>query len=282
MSTMLHFSDTQSSHVLTEEELHNICPSAFMTAPSNPDVSEKYVQATTIDVIRDMQKLGWEPVEAKQCRPRKGSRGIRSFHMIAFENSNIRIVKNDNTEAMVRVILTNSHDGFNSFKFMCGIFRLVCSNGLVISDMEFENIAIRHINYDFNELKHTIAAMLEKVPNVVAKINTMSGIELTEEQAIDIATEAYRIRKGIEDGEKVDVDEDTLKDILAPVRDEDTDNNLWTIFNRCQEKIIKGGFSARNKKGRTRKMRAITSIKKDIEMNQKLWAVTEKYLSIAA
>ena len=282
MSTMIHLSDAQSSHIMTEDEIRTVCPVAFKTAPTNPDVSDKYVQATTIDVVRDMEKLGWHPVEAKQCRARKGSKGIRSFHMIAFENENVKIVKGDSTEAMVRVILTNSHDGFNSFKFMCGIYRLICSNGLVVSDMEFESISIRHINYDFNELRYTIAAMLDKIPEVVAKMNQMTAVTLTEEQKINFAKEAYRIRKGFEEGENFDVDNDTLTDILSPIRSEDEKDDLWTIFNRCQEKIIKGGFSAKSNKGRLRRQRGITSIKKDIDMNQKLWEVSQKYLSAAA
>ena len=49
-----------------------------------------------------------------------------------------------------QIILTNSHDGFNSFKFMLGIFRLVCSNGLVVCDNQMVNMTIRHINYTFD------------------------------------------------------------------------------------------------------------------------------------
>ena len=267
---------------LTEDELKKVCPVAFKTLPTNPNVSEKYVHATTIDVVRDMEKLGWRPVEAKQCKNRKGSSGIRSFHMIAFENPDVKITRGDQTEAMVRVILTNSHDGFNSFKFMCGIFRFICSNGLVVSDMEFANIAIRHINYDFNELKGVVAGMIEKIPEVVARMNAMTNITLTDEQKIELAKETYKIRKGYAEDDKVEVDDETVKSILTPVREEDEKNDLWTVFNVCQEKMIRGGFVVKNKKGKTRKQRSITSIKKDLDFNERLWSVASKYLPIAA
>lgn len=267
---------------LTEDELKNVCPVAFKTIPTNPNVSEKYVHATTIDVVRDMEKLGWHPVEAKQCKTRKGSSGIRSFHMIAFENPDVKITRGDQTEAMVRVILTNSHDGFNSFKFMCGIYRFICSNGLVVSDMEFANISIRHINYDFNELKGVVAGMLDRIPQVVMTMNTMTNITLTNEQKVELAKETYRIRKGIADDEKFDVDDETIKSILEPVREEDEKNDLWTVFNVCQEKMIKGGFVVKNKKGKTRKQRSITSIKKDLDFNERLWSVASKYVPMAA
>ena len=278
----MSFSQKQSNAYLTESELKNVCPVAFRTTPTNPDVSDKYVHATTIDVVRDMEKLGWHPVQAKQCKNRKGSSGIRSFHMIAFENPDVKIMKGDETEAMVRVILTNSHDGFNSFKFMCGIFRFICSNGLVVSDMEFANIAIRHINYDFNELKGVVAGMLEKIPEVIMKMNAMTNVTLTEEQKREIAVETYKIRKGIEDDQKVEVDAETIDSILHPVRDEDDKDDLWTVFNVCQEKMIKGGFTSKTKKGRSRKQRSVTSIKKDLDFNVRLWNVASRYLPMVA
>jgi len=133
--TMVNFKDNAlATEFLTEEDIRKTCPFAFMTNPSNPGVSDKYVQATTMDVVHDMAKLGWYPVVAKQCRNKKGSKGIRSFHMLAFQNPTVKVLNNSNNkvEAYPRIILTNSHDGFNSFKFMVGLFRLVCSNGLIV------------------------------------------------------------------------------------------------------------------------------------------------------
>jgi hypothetical protein len=51
------------------------------------------------------------------------------------------------------LFLTNSHDGFNSFQFRVGIYRLVCSNGLVVADEEFSAFRIRHKGYTFAELR---------------------------------------------------------------------------------------------------------------------------------
>jgi hypothetical protein len=267
---------------MSEDELRKVCPAAFKTAPTNPNVSAKYSYASTMDVVRDMERLGWKPVAAKQARERKNSSGIRSFHMIAFENPNVAITKGGETEAMVRVILTNSHDGFNSFKFMCGLFRFVCSNGLVVSDMEFANISIRHINYDFNELKVVVGDMIERIPMVVAQMNAMTRVSLTDEQKVELARETYRIRKGVEDGERVEVDDETIRDILTPVRDEDKADDLWTIFNLCQEKMIRGGFKVVGKNGKTRKQRSITSIKKDIDFNAQLWQVASRFIPVSA
>ena len=168
--TMLSFMDNGlSNEFLTEEQIRETCPYAFMTNPTNPGVSDRYVQATTIDVVHDMAKLGWYPVVAKQCRNKKGSKGIRSFHMISFQNPDVKISDGKgNIEAYPRIILTNSHDGFSSFKFMCGLYRLVCSNGLVVADEEFANMSIRHINYNFEELRKMVVTTMENLPEQIS------------------------------------------------------------------------------------------------------------------
>ncbi len=285
--TMIRFTDNAlATTFLTKEELQKQCPMAFKELPTNPNVSGRYVQANTSTVIDDLAKLGWYPVQAKQCRNKKNSSGIRSFHMIAFQNPDIKITRtDDNGENVIdtypRIILTNSHDGFNSFKFMLGLFRLVCSNGLVVCDNQMVNMSIRHMNYTFEELRMIVKNAIEEVPNIVNTMNEMRNIQLTDEQKQELATEVIKIRKGIEENETYEVEQDVIEDILTPVREEDKSNDLWTIFNICQEKLIKGGFFNKTNKNKLRKVKSITSIKKDMEYNQRLWLTASRYLKVA-
>lgn len=287
MSTMISFkNDELATSFLSNDDIKRMCPMALHTAPTNPNVSDRYIQANTMTVIEDLAKLGWYPVQAKQCRPKKNSSGIHSFHIVAFQNPEVRIMKTlENGEKVVdaypRIILTNSHDGFNSFKFMVGLFRVVCSNGLVVCSQEFANISIRHINYDFEELRKIVATTIEQVPNIVGKMNTMRTITLNDEQKTAIATEVIKIRQDVAPEEQIEVDTETIEDILTPIREEDNANDLWTIFNICQEKLIKGGFQRKSRNNKMRRQRPITSIKKDIDYNQRLWETAEQYLMAA-
>ena len=290
-NTMLSFkNDNLSTKFMTIEEVRRVCPTAFKTEPTNPNVSGRYVQANTATVINDLEKLGWYPVDAKQCRPKKGSSGIRSFHIVAFQNPDVKVCKNvtDNNgnvteivDCYPRIILTNSHDGMNAFKFMLGMFRLVCENGLVIGDNQMINMSIRHMNYTFETLREIVIESIEQIPSIVCTMNQMQNTYLDDNAKKEIATAVVKIRKEINDDEKFDIDEDTILDILNPVREEDESNDLWTIFNVCQEKMIKGGFSSISKNDKKRKQRKITSIKKDVEFNQKLWKIATSYLPSA-
>lgn len=286
--TMLSFNDNNlSTSFLSMDDVKKLCPHAFKTSPTNPDVSDRYVHANTATVIEDLAKLGWYPTQAKQCRPKKGSKGIRSFHMISFQNPNVKITKeikdaNGNFSEIVdsypRIILTNSHDGFNSFKFMLGLFRLVCSNGLVLCTDEMMNMSIVHVKYDFETLREIVASAIKEVPNIVCTMNTMKKTTLNDEDKKELATAVVKIRKEIDDDKKFEIDEKTVMDILSPVRKEDEGDDLWSVFNVCQEKLIKGGFQNVGKNNKVRKQRSITSIKKDLEYNQRLWEIASKFI----
>ena len=280
--TMMHFDKNLSNHFLTNDELKAICPMAFKTSPTNPGVSNKYIMATTMDVVNDMAKLGWFPVDAKQCKMKKNSKGIRSFHMISFQNPGLKIINGTQVEAYPRIILQNSHDGFNSFKFMCGIYRLVCSNGLIVADEEFANLAIRHINYTFEELRDTINTVIGKLPEKLRVLNSMRTVELSEDDKKDFAKKVIKIRKGIDVDDNLDISDDTLTDILTPVRDEDKGNTLWNVFNVLQEKVIKGNFMFSDGEKKARKMRKIVSPIKDIKINSELFNIANSYIKAAA
>ena len=268
---------------MTMDQVKAACPYAFAENPTNPAVSNKYIQANTETVINDMAKLGWYPVEAKQCRKKKNSKGIRSFHIIALESDDPRTRITDqygNQEAKVRIIIQNSHDGFNSFRFMMGVYRFICSNGMVVADAQFADFSIRHINYSFEELRGIVAKVMNQVPATIDKMNVMNATDLTNEQKREMAIETYKIRKGFSPEDKVKVDDQTIEDLLTPMRAEDEGNTLWNVFNVLQEKMIKGGFFATGKNGKVRKQRPISSIKKDVDYNQRLWAIAERYMPV--
>lgn len=278
---MMSFRDNNLCTFLTKDEIREKAPYIFATEVTNPNVSKKYTFASTETIIDDMAKLGWGVVDCKQQRANKRSK-IRSFHMVAFQNPNVYIEKDGENGVEVdcypRIILTNSHDGFHAFKFMVGLFRLVCSNGLVIATDEFANIAIRHANYEFDELRRLVASAIQEVGAQVTVMNEMQETVLNDEQQRSLAIEALRIRKGAKADEKFTVSDETVEDVLTPVREADNANDLWTVFNRLQEKMMTGDYQMISpKNGRKRKARAIKGLAKDLSLNQELFRVAASY-----
>lgn len=272
-------SQSLATQFLSEEEIKRRCPLAYVESPTNEKVSDKYVLANTATVISDMEKLGWKVVEAKQRKKHVDSSGRFSFHMVVFQNPQLKITKTteegEEIDCYPRLILTNSHDGLNCFKFMVGLFRLVCSNGLIIATDELVDLRIRHIYYNFDELRNVLDEAIQQVAFKVERMTLAAGKILTVEEKYELATKAIAIRKGCEE---VHLSQETLDELLTPLRKEDEGNSLWNTFNILQEKVIKGGFSMENAKGKVQKVRKITSFVKDLDVNTQLWRAMEEFL----
>ena len=253
---------------LTKEQIKNSTPLVFANAPTNPDVSNKYLFVNTETIIDDLEKLGWLPVQAAQRKSRKVGGTIFSKHMVSFQNPNIKITSSDGDDAYPRILLTNSHDGMQAFKFSVGIFRLVCSNGLVVADEKFSDFKIKHKGYTFGELRNVVKQAVADLPNRVQVMNDMKNRILTEEEKRKLALDAMLIRAGVK---TLEYDEETIEDILDPKRDADKGDDLWRVFNVVQEKITQGEFHAALKGAKVRKVRKIKSFEKDIKVNQELF-----------
>ena len=262
---------TQLDSYLTKEQIKAVAPIVFATEPTNKGVSEKYLHVNTETIIDDLAKLGWIPVTAmqKKTKSRKdGSATIRSKHMISFQNPDLMIKGKDGDDAFPRIIVTNSHDGFNSFQFRVGIYRLVCSNGLVVADEEFSAFKIKHKGYTFEELQAVVAQAVADLPNKIQILNKMQARMLTPEEQRQLALDAMALRSTNPDAK---YDEASIAEVLASTRKEDEGDSLWLVFNRVQESIINGGYSAALRGAKVRKVKKIKSFERDLQVNQDLF-----------
>ena len=243
------------------EQIKAIAPSVFTEAKAS-HLTDKYIQTPTIKVVEDLINLGWEVTKVQEVKSRKYA-GFQK-HLLVFQNPDIVIKGANGDDSFPQILLTNSHDGKAAFNFRVGIFRLVCSNGLVISDADFGVMSIRHLNYTFESLQAKVNEMITKLPGLVSKINTFKAKTLTDEQMTDFATKASALRT------KKTVN---IMDVLTPTRAEDQGNDLWVVFNRVQEKILGGSYTSGG-----RKARSVKNFQKDIQLNEQLFELAESYL----
>ena len=270
---------TQLDSYLSKEQIKALAPVVFATEPTNKNVSEKYLHVNTETVIDDLAKLGWFPVTAMQRRtkPRKdGTPTIRSKHMISFQNPELIIKGKNGDDAFPRIIVTNSHDGLSSFQFRVGIYRLVCSNGLVVADEEFSAFSIKHKGYTFEELQGVVAQAVADLPNKIQVLNKMQARRLTPEEQRQLAIDAMALRSSNPDAK---YDEATIEEVLAATRKEDEGDSLWLVFNRVQESIINGGYSAALRGAKVRKVKKIKSFERDLQVNQDLFKLATSLLN---
>jgi len=267
---MINSNEIQKVNFLTNDEILEKTPSIFTKTPSN-EVSKHYTHIPTIKVIEDMRTLGWDVINTQEVNARKG-KGFQK-HLVVFRNNDIVINGSDGDIVYPQILLTNSHDGKNSFKFQAGLFRLVCSNGLVIATTQFEAVKMRHMGYTFEELQINIREMVEKLPLTVESMNKMKSTEIEQEKAIDFAKECLKTRFKEDELKRIKID---INDLLTPTRPEDQGKDLWSIFNVVQEKIIDGDFKYISG-GKVRKARRIKNFIQDQKVNSELFEVALNY-----
>ena len=266
--------DLQNDGFLTTSQIRQKAKSVF-TDTAGPSTSEKFTHIPTYKVIDDMAQLGWSVVDAKEVKARaKNSIGFQK-HLVVFRNPDVVINGADGDTVFPQILLTNSNDGKNAFTFTAGLFRMVCENGLVISTEQFNDVKMRHMGYTFEELQTQIRAMVEQLPLTVESMNKMKGIQLSEEQAKELATKALTTRFTEEQIQSVNIDLDLL---LEPTRPEDKGNDLWSVFNVIQEKILDGSFTYMSG-AKIRKARKVKNFKQDLEINQKLFAMAAEFMA---
>jgi hypothetical protein len=253
-----------------QDQIAQLAP-AVMSETHKETLSSNYTHIPTKQLIEDMSKLGWGVTDVKQGLTRKGNAEHKK-HLVTFRNPDLKIQsKNGDDVVYPQIVLINSHDGKSSFQFRAGLFRLVCSNGLIICTEDFGQMRMRHSGYSFSQLQGLINEMVMNIPNTIKTLNNFKEKELTEEEKVDFAMRAIQIRFR---DEEVKV---STEDVLKSIRNEDESNDLWTVFNVVQEKLVRGGFKYVNRKGKLRRARKITNFVKDIKINEELFELANTY-----
>jgi hypothetical protein len=259
-------------NILSNEQIQAIAP-AVMSTEHKTGLSNHYTQIPTIQVVEDMRKLGWEPVQAIGVKARKNGNSVIKKHLVKFRNEGVYMADtNGGVDSYIEILLTNSHDGSSTFRFEVGIFRLICSNGLVVKDKDMGTLKIRHQGYDFETLRALIHTMVEKLPDVIGRINKFNDVTISDELAVEFAVKAAQLRFG-DNLKEVNTDQ-----LLLVERGEDAGMSVWAILNRVEEKLVNGGFAYQNEKGKTRKARAIKNFTQNIEFNSALWELANQYV----
>ena len=268
---------------MSKDDMRLNSPAVFAEEPV-PEASRHYTFIPTTKLIDDFGKLGWNVIRINQQRSHIDP--LHTKHRVTFRSDAFPAVNG----LFPELIMVNSHDRTASFNFMLGLFRLVCSNGLVVADKIFESLRVRHIGYRFEDLEALTQTIMENMPKVIATVDKLQSITMTDEQQMDFALKAVAVRF------KEYVDERTKKvntaaiqksidmdSFLTPVRDEDNDPTVWAVYNRIQEKLMKGGFiRIGTKDEKPKSVRPISNIKLDIDVNRTLWEMANNYALTAA
>jgi Domain of unknown function (DUF932) len=257
---------------ISDEELRRVVPSIFASQPIE-GVSDRYSFLPTSSILQGLRENGWVPVRAEEQSVRTEARRGFQKHLIRFARTE-HLQTWEKNQVRPEVVLLNSHDKSSAYQLHCGLFRLVCLNGMVVADATFERISIKHSGFNPDSVIEASFKVLGAVPDIMNKMQLFQDRILTDAERLALATGAATYRwEGLA---KAPINPSML---LNPRRYGDEAKDLWTTFNTVQENIIRGGqrdYSRRRPDGRRMpKSRAINGIDEDMKLNKALWQMAE-------
>jgi hypothetical protein len=244
-------------------------------------LTNRYQLVKTADIVSQLEAKGYVVDSFKANKVRKQSKQGYQKHTVRLSNETTLQKVGD---TRLQLVLINSHDGTTPLKLSLGFFRLVCSNGAVVGET-FESYTIKHIGKSVpaqvEEALERIVAQAEKLRNV---ITAMQNVQMTSVDIRELEQKAVEMRAS-----KLSNSERVLEGFTMPVikRQEDESNDLYTVFQRTQEALIRGGIVVSLKDVatghiKTRKLAAVRSITADESINSNLFDLALNYLQIAA
>lgn len=255
---------------LSLSSLKKLVPAAFGTAPAE-HCSEKYQFINSADIIERLMKEGFVPVRANQNKSRVAEDALVTRHAIRFRRSNAKPILG---EVFPEVGFMNGHNGSVRFQMFGGLFRLVCSNGMVAGTGASDMMAsTRHFG-DITEVVEQSYKIIDRMKEMTSKVEAFQGIKLPKDWMLPFAGNAAAIAFGEE--------HQLAKDpspLLIARRDADIGDDLWRVFNVVQENIIRGGMEYNSPNGRHVMTRGITRVKRDVAVNAQLWDLAENVAS---
>lgn len=262
---------------LDYNQLRQLVPSAFSTLPDISKVSSKYLFIPTARAMQIMNNDGWYVAKAAQSNSRTSDGKFYTKHLLRFRKE--MAINNQFKKEfglVPEILLTNAHNGQSVFKLNVGLFRFVCINGLVIMSEQFKELSIKHIGFKDYDIMEAVYSIINGLPRLFENVLKMKQIQLNTHEKYDYAKEASSYRWN---SLNMPFSFDTL---LAARRDEDKQNDLFSIYNVVEENLIKGGLRGYsyddNNNFRRITTKPIQSIDRNIDIHSRLWQLNERYI----
>jgi hypothetical protein len=260
---------------ITDKEVRKEFPAIFNHNPA-PHCSDRYQLYRSDEIIDRMTDKGMKLVELAQQASR-GRNPSTQLHTMRFQplETPPQFGVND---SVPEVVILNGHDGRNRFRAYAGIFRFICSNGMVVADTNLGEVVRRHFGQDNTFDK--VAAIVSDLPDAILKMNgrilDWSALTLDEQEQVQLAMKLIEARGAPEwvTSEKV---LEARRDIEQPV---DGKRSMWTTFNVLQENLTNAevvGSKLAGTRGPTPTLRPIHGAWRSVAANAALWSTADAY-----
>lgn len=243
-----------------------IIPASVLQTDAHQDMSDRYQFVSTADLIGRFESKGMVVRSAVQSRTRKEGQDGFQKHVVRLTMPDMK-VGDTNPEIMI----VNSHNGGSGLTFRLGLYRLVCSNGLMVGS-DLGKVSVRHFGNNVTKIiEDALDDLHTQLPMVAETVEAMRARGMTDEEMFAFAQQVLAIRGCPKKAEELGNSPVLARGLLAARRNDDKAANLWEVYNRTQENVMRG----------QRGLRRINGVARDLEINKDLWNLAESYLKVA-
>jgi hypothetical protein len=247
------------------DQLKVIAPSIFAETPAGK-VSDRYGFVPTVSVVEELNNRGLVPVFAGQTLSRDQDNRPFAKHLLRFRPQYAPTVVG---QSVPEVVLMNSHDGSSGFKMWLGLFRMVCCNGMIVSDGILGQVSVSHRSNAAQIVGDQSIGFMGQIDHIEDRVRRFMDRVLSPLEQGQLAETAAQLRWG--NDRPTGLDHNSL---LIARRFEDTGSTLWATLNRIQENVVKGGVHL-TRQGRQSTTRVLRSVTDDARVNAKLWEAAD-------
>jgi len=260
----------QPARPLSLDEVRRTAPSIFAEAP-HTKLSGRYTLIPTGRVLEALQHEGFVPTRVMQARVRDDSGIGYAKHLVRLRHRD-QLGRPAAVDAIVpEVVLVNSHDGSSSYQLHAGLYRFVCSNGMVVADGCIGSLSIRHTGNVVDDVIEGVYEIVKETPRLIERVADYRGTNVNDREAMVLAGAALELKY---EPDKAPIGPNQL---IMPRRAEDHGTDLWSRINVVQENLLRGGLRGRSASGRRMRTRAVASVHDDVRLNKALWRLADEF-----
>jgi hypothetical protein len=243
---------------------------AVFASGADERLSSKYTFLPTERILTGLMSAGFIPVDARQASARRVS-ALHARHVVRLRPRFQAVQLKD---SVPEVVFLNSHDGSSAYQLRMGLFRVVCTNGLIVSRGAFPAYCVSHRGNIVDDVVAGAVKLADRFEGLAEQVERMEQRQLFKDEQLAFADAALRLRFP-----------EPAQSAMQPAqlltcrRSEDVGDDLWRVYNRCQEHLLRGGLSRRSITGRLTRTRAIGSIRRDVVLNGRLWDLAVQRLA---
>lgn len=253
---------------LTQTEIAVRAPSVFATSP-HESRSEKYHQVRTDSILDRLFQAGFGVVHAQQGKSKIEGKAAFTKHMLRFRQEKALEIRGG---VFPEVVVMNSHDGTSAYHVFLGLFRVVCTNGLV-AGTTFKSFRFGHSARLAEDVLDASFEIVDQAAIAHERIALMQARTLGDDDVEMFARAAHALRFG-------DRSDDTAvrpRQLLEARRTADKGNSVWEVMNRVQENAMTG-VPAITSGGIRIPRRRFNEAHASAQFNRDLWDLAEAFV----